>query len=533
MLPFLVISALFLGSGAAPSSDPAVAAAAQYRTAHAAQILHDYADLLAIPNLASDQVNIRRNAERILALLVARGVNARLLEVAGAPPIVYGELGPQRSPGRTIIIYAHYDGQPVDASQWSSPPWQPVFRDPQGKTITLDEAVRNPEARIYARSASDDKAPIEAILVALDALKAAGRQPTASFKFFFEGEEEAGSPHLPSAISRYRDLLKGDAWLICDGPVHQTRKMQVYFGARGVTGVEMTIYGPIRPLHSGHYGNWAPNPAAMLVNLLAAMRDDNANIRIPHFYDDVRPLTPAERQAVAQIPDIDGQLRSELQIGRSEMPPQKVPCPQNPSASTCVERPTLQSAIMLPALNIRGLDAGHVGTKAQNAVMTEAHASLDFRLVPDEKPERVQQLVEDFIRAQGYAIVRDTPDAATRLGNAKLIRMDWEPGYPAARSDMASPIAQAVVAAIERATGSALIKAPTLGGSVPMYLFTDVLKTPAIGVPIANHDNNQHAANENLRLQNLWGAIDVFAAILTMDNGGAGQRSPAAAHQEP
>jgi acetylornithine deacetylase/succinyl-diaminopimelate desuccinylase-like protein len=508
---------LFTAAATAQQNDP-IAAARQYRRAHAAQILREYADLLAIPNLASDAPNIRRNAERIRELLQARGVQTRLLEVPNAPPIVYGELGPfgGQLPA-TIIIYAHYDGQPVDPAQWSSAPWQPVFRDQPGNTISLDQAVRDPEARIYARSASDDKAPIEAILAALDAMKAAGQQPKVFFKFFFEGEEEAGSPHLPAAIDQYRDLLKGDAWLICDGPVHQTRKMQVYFGARGVTGVEMTTYGPIRPLHSGHYGNWAPNPSAMLVSLLAAMRDDNALIRIPHFYDDVRPLTSAEREALAQIPDIDSELRSELQLGRSEMPAQKVACPPSPSASTCVERPTIQDAIMQPAMNIRGLEAGHVGSKAQNAIMTEAHASLDFRLVPDERPERVQQLVEDFIRAQGYTIVRGTPDAATRTGNPKVIRMNWEPGYPAARSDMSSPIAQAVVAAIQRASGSPIIKMPTLGGSVPMYLFTDVLKTPAIGVPIVNHDNNQHAANENLRLQNLWDGIDVFAAILSMD----------------
>lgn len=515
MIRYIVAMALFGATALAQSADPIVAAR-QYRTAHAAQILRDYADLLAIPNLATDTPNIRRNAERIRELLETRGVQTRLLEVPDAPPIVFGEFGARS--GTTIIVYAHYDGQPVDPAQWTSPPWQPVFRDQQGKTISLEQAVHDPEARIYARSASDDKAPIEAILGALDAMKAAGQQPKVAFRFFFEGEEEAGSPHLKSAIEKYRDLLKADAWLICDGPVHQTRKMQVYFGARGVTGVEMTIYGPIRPLHSGHYGNWAPNPAAMLVNLLAAMRDDAAHIKIPHFYDDVRPLTPAERGALAQIPDIDSQLRSELQLGRSEMSPQKIPCPQNPTASTCVEQPTVQMAIMQPALNIRGLDAGHVGAKAQNAVMSEAHASLDFRLVPDETPERVQQLVEDFIRAQGYTIVRDTPDAQTRMHNAKLIRMNWEPGYPAARSDMALPIAQAVVAAIQRATGGSIIKMPTLGGSVPMYLFTDVLKTPAIGVPIVNHDNNQHAANENLRLQNLWDGIDVFAAILSMNS---------------
>lgn len=507
-----LLLSIFASAAWGQSSSPDVLTQVrQYRTAHAAEILRNYADLLAIPNLASDTANIRRNAERIASSLEARGAKTRLLEVPDAPPVVFSELNAAGAT-RTLIIYAHYDGQPVDASQWSTPPWQPVFRDQQGNEITLEKAVSDPEARIYARSASDDKAPIEAILVALDAMKSAGLGPKINFKFFFEGEEEAGSPHLHTAIEKYRDLLKSDAWLVCDGPVHQTRKMQVYFGARGTTAVEMTVYGPIRALHSGHYGNWAPNPAAMLVNLLGSMRDDDAHIRIPHFYDDVRPLTAAERSALGKMPNIDGQLRQELQLGRTEEP-----CTGQPASPACGNSDgssRIELNIMQPALNLRGLDAGHVGAKAQNAVMTEAHASIDFRLVPDQKPEHVQQLVEDFVRGHGYMIVRETPDLAARMAHPRIIRMNWEGGYPAARSDMSSPIARAVVAAIERATGP-IYEIPTLGGSVPMYLFTDVLKTPAIGVPIVNHDNNQHAANENLRLKNLWDGIDVFAAILS------------------
>lgn len=491
----ILILALAASSAAQTSSSDSLPQVRAYRKAHAAEILRDYSDFLAIPDLASDAPNIQRNAERIEAMMRARGIEPRLLTVEGAPPVVYGEITPAGA-ARTLIIYAHYDGQPVDPAQWQTPPWQPVFRDQHGNIITLEQAANEPEARIYARAASDDKAPIESYMVALDALKAAGAHPTINVKFFFEGEEEAGSPHLPHLIEKYRDLLKADAWLICDGPVHQSRKMQVYFGARGDVALEMTVYGPIRQLHSGHYGNWAPNPAAMLVNLLAAIRDDNAHIKVPHFYDDVRPITPTEEQALAQMPNIDAELRNELEIGRAEMAP-------------------LNEAIMQPAFNIRGLNASLTGAKATNSIMTEAHASIDIRLVPNETPEHVKQLVEDFVRAQGYFIVHDTPDAQARLSHPKVIRMDWEKGYPAARSDMSSPVAQAVVKAIERATGYPIYKMPTLGGSVPMYLMTDVVKTPAIGVPIANHDNNQHAANENLRLQNLWDGIDVFAAVLT------------------
>ena len=275
----------------------------EYRQMHEAQLVRDYAQLLSLPNLASDRANILANASLIGNLLEQRGFDTLALNVAGAPPVIYGEL---TSPGakHTLLFYAHYDGQPVDKAQWASDPWQAILRDGpvEGKTIPLDslKAPLNPEWRIYARSASDDKAPIQALLTAIDALRAANVPISVNLKVFFEGEEEAGSPHLAEVFRQNADLLKGDIWVLSDGPVNQTRRMQLYFGARGVTDLELTVYGPARVLHDGHYGNWAPNPAAVLVDLLAHMRDANSHIMIPGFYDDVRALTKAERQAIAQ-----------------------------------------------------------------------------------------------------------------------------------------------------------------------------------------------------------------------------------------
>ena len=318
-----------------------------------------------------------------------------------------------------------------------------------------------------------------------------------NLKVFFEGEEEAGSPHLAEVFRQNADLLKGDIWVLSDGPVNQTRRMQLYFGARGVTDLELTVYGPARVLHDGHYGNWAPNPAAVLVDLLAHMRDANSHILIPGFYDDVRALTEAERQAIAQSPDVDAQLKQELGLAWTESAGARLPL-----------------AITQPALNIRGIEAGHVEDKAQNAISPVAKASIDFRLVPNETPERVHELVEKFITQQGFYIVRQAPDLETRRQHAKVIKVSWGPGYKAARTAMDDPAVRPVVSAIEQTLGSPIIKIPLLGGSVPMYLFTDVLKTPVVGLPIANHDNNQHGPNENLRLQNLWDGIEVFAGIL-------------------
>ena len=477
-----------------------------YRRAHEVEIVRSFADLLAMPNVASDSANIRHNAERIAQLFEQRGVKTQLLEEAGGPPIVFGEL---TAPGaqHTLIFYAHYDGQPVDKSQWATDPWKPTLRDGKledgAKEVPLDllSAPINPEWRIYARSAGDDKTPIQALLTALDALKASNIPLGINVKFFFEGEEEAGSPHLPAAIEKYASLLKGDAWLICDGPVHQTRRMLVDFGARGVTEFELTLYGPSHALHSGHYGNWAPNPAVMIAQLIARMRDTNARILIPHFYDDVKPLTPTEKQAIREMPPVDELLKDELGLSWTE------------SRSAGGSPASLPEAISQPALNVRGIDAGHVGDKAQNAVSPQARASFDIRLVPDEKPERVRQMVEDFIHAQGYTIVRDAPTLQQRR-QAKIARVNWGPGYPAARTDMDLPVSRAVIRTVEETLGGPIVKMPMLGGSVPMYLFNDNLRTPSVGVPIANHDDNQHAQNENLRIQNLWDGIDVMAGLL-------------------
>jgi acetylornithine deacetylase/succinyl-diaminopimelate desuccinylase-like protein len=487
-----------------PSPQAVRNAVREYRQQHELEIVRGYAELLSLPNVASDTVNIHANAERIKALLEVRGFQTRLLAVLGSPAVVFGELS---APGarHTILWYAHYDGQPVDPSQWASAPWAPTLRDglttEPAKTIALDSlhAPLNPEWRLYARAASDDKAPICALLTALDALRANQIPLAVNLKVFFEGEEEAGSPHLEAILRQNADLLKGDVWLLSDGPVHQTRRMQVYFGARGATDLEMTVYGPARALHDGHYGNWAPNPAALLANLLASMRDANSHILIPGYYDEVRPLSAAEREALAEVPDVDAQLKQELGLAWTESKGQ-----------------SLAAAIAQPALNIRGLEAGHVESKAQNAIATEAKASLDFRLVPDQKPDKIRERVEQFIQKQGFTIVHQTPDMEARRAHPMTIKLAWGTGgYPAERIAIDDPAVRPIIASIEQTLGAPVVKMPMLGGSIPMYLFPQLLKTPVVGIPIVNHDNNQHAANENLRLQNLWDGIEIFAGILT------------------
>jgi len=216
------------------------------------------------------------------------------------------------------------------------------------------------------------------------------------------------------------------------------------------------------------------------------------------FYDDVRPPTPSEQQALREVPDVDTALRAELALARTEA-----------GGAPLVER------ILLPALNVRGLSSGGVGSLAANAIPTEARASIDFRLVPDQTPARVREKVEAHLRGLGYEVVHDAVTLEARRARPRLVRLEWGPGYPAARTSMDLPFSRALTRAVEEASGAPLVRLPTLGGSVGMELFARILDRPVVGLPIVNHDNNQHAADENLRLQNLWDGIEVYAAVMT------------------
>lgn len=456
-------------------------------------VLRELTDLLAIPNVADDTANIARNAETLEAMMKKRGIATRLLTLDGVPPIVVGDLKAADS-ARTIAFYAHYDGQPVDPVQWESEPWTPVMRDREGNDIDWRNApALDPEWRLYARSASDDKAPIVAMLAALDRLRARGVKPRVNLRFVFEGEEEAGSPNLGAYIAKYPDVLRPDAWIICDGPVHQSRRAQLAFGARGVQALDLVVYGPVRGLHDGHYGNWVPNPIVALTHLIDSMRDENGRILIDGFYDDVVPATPAEKEAIAAMPPVEAQLRHQFQIARTE-------------GSSLNER------ILLPALNVSGIQSGGVGEKASNTIQTSARAAIDFRLVPAQTPDSVKARVERHLIARGWTIVRDDPDPETRRSKEKIVRVRWGSGYPPARTPLDLPLSKEIAALMTRA-GHEPVRLPTMGGSVPIHLFQQPDDTPTIVLPIVNHDNNQHAANENLRLQNLWDGIEIFEAL--------------------
>lgn len=496
----LALLALLLAAGERP---PAAEAARRFREANEARLVREYAEFLSIPNAASDKPNIRRNAGHIARLFASAGARVELIESEGANPAVYGEL---LVPGaqRTLMFYAHYDGQPVIPERWAdSGPYAPVLRtapvEAGGRLLPLAQPRYDREWRLFARSASDDKVSIFALWAALSALREAGVRPRSNIRFFFEGEEEAGSPNLRALLGKAGDRLRGDVWVMCDGSVHQSRHQRIVLGARGVATVEIAVFGALRGLHSGHYGNWAQNPAMLLARLLASMTDGEGRALIRGFYDDVIPLSAAERAALEQIPVVDEDLKKELGLG-----------------STLPFGGLLRESIYQPSLNVRGIESGGTGARAANEVPAVARASLDLRLVKGVDGRRQAERVVAHIRAQGFHVIegRD-PTTEERLRHAKIARVDIDPGYNALRTPMNLPIVQEILA-VARSVREPVYIEPSFGGSLPLVVFEQVTGAPLVIVPISNHDDSQHTHNENIRLGNLWDGIELYAALLAM-----------------
>ncbi len=434
-------------------------------------------------------------------MLQRHGLKAELLETAGNP-LVYAE---KNAPGaaRTLLFYIHYDGQPVDVSKWKQEggPFHPVMRDGRmedgGKIVSNFLSLKNvpDEWRLYARSASDDKAPIAALCAALDAL---GGKLRSNIHIVLDGEEEMGSPSLTAAIARYREKLRASMLLILDGPVHASGRPTLSFGARGIVTVDLTVFGPKMALHSGHYGNWIPNPAMRLAQLLASMKDEQGRTVIKGFYSDVPPFTAAQRQVLKSVPDDEPALLKLFGVAR----------PDSVGES-------LQEAIQFPSLNVRGMRSGYV-EEPRTIIPPDATAAIDIRLVAETPSDRMLARLRAHIEALGYHIVEGDPDDATRMRYPKLARLRASEAQEAFRTEPEAPESVEVTAALTRMWGEPPVLIRTMGGTVPIAPFIRQLGLPAVGVPIVNFDNNQHSDNENLRMGNLWSGIVTLAAVAGM-----------------
>jgi acetylornithine deacetylase/succinyl-diaminopimelate desuccinylase-like protein len=403
----------------------------------------------------------------------------------------------------------HMDGQPVVNAEWSQPnPWLPVVKkkNAAGKwevanTGALFTEKPDPELRVFARSASDDKAPIMMFLAAFDGLAQAKADPAINVKVLLDSEEEKGSPSIPLVVSSNKELLKCDALVIHDGPRHQSERPTLIFGNRGAARVTLVVYGPRQPLHSGHYGNYAPNPAMRLAQLLASMKDDQGRVTIPGYYDRVT-LSAEEKKILAATGDDEAAIRKRLGI-------------KTPDAVGA----NLQEALQYPSLNVRGLAAASVGSKASNIIPHQAIAEFDLRTTPESPPDVLFALIKSHIEAQGYHLVDAAPTDEERATYDKLATLSMGSGGRAARTPLDSPLGKWAYDALRRTASKTApnpepVRIRMMGGSVPTDRLVDILGAPFVIVPLVNGDNNQHTFDENMRVGHYVDGIRVMNELL-------------------
>lgn len=468
---------------------------------HGIRILNE---LVAIPNDSHDKEQLKNNFAWCKENFQKRHFQIIELESEGFPLMLVEKPNPSAS--KTVLFYFHVDGQAVDRSKWhQADPYQPQLKKmgPEGKwePIPMEALDKDYDEdwRIFARSASDDKGPLAMFLTAWDALAEKGISPNYNIKIILDFEEEIGSPNLPGAVSIHKDKLTADMMVIMDGPRHLSNEPTLNFGARGIGTVSLTVYGPKAPQHSGHYGNYAPNPALRLAQLLASMKDDDGRVTIAGYYDGIS-LSNEERAILDQVPDDEKEIKNTLGI-----------------KSTDKVGSNYQESIQYPSLNIRGMSSGWVGDKARTIVPSEAIAELDIRLVPESDPKRLFGLVKNHIASQGYHILDKEPTDEERAKYEKLIKWDGDISYQAFRTPFDSEPGIWLDKAYQRAFGKSPVKIRMGGGSIPISPFVDALGIPAVAVVTVNADNNQHSPNENLRLGNFKEGIKTALAILTED----------------
>lgn len=458
-------------------------------------------DLLSIPNDAFYPDWIEKNIQWCEDHFSERGFSTERIATPTVPLLLASQSFPDAE--KTVLIYLQIDGQPVDPSRWTQKdPYTPVLKRPSKngswEEIAWDN-IKNyqDDWRVFARSASDAKGPVAMFLTAFDALKSIRQSPNYNIKVIMDFEEELGSPHLPQAVVDNRERLAADYLVIFDGPLHRLNKPTLTFGARGIFTIELTTYGPIVPQHSGHFGNYVPNPAFKLAKLLASMKDNNGRVVIPGYYDGV-VLDENTKAVLNATPHDERQLQELFQIGHFDR-----------------VGPNYQEAIQYPSLNVRGMQSGWINEKVRTIVPAWAKAEIDVRIVKESDPYRLSRLIKEHVENQGYVVLDREPTKAERLAHPNIATYIDEMSYQSFRTPMDSPIGKWLRGALIRAFDEEPIRIRMSGGSIPISPFVNTLNLPAVTVPTVNRDNNQHSPNENLRLGNYRNGVKTILSILT------------------
>ncbi len=474
---------------------------AQNETEIKSQVRHSIDELrefVRIPNDALDHANINRNLTWLTKKFNQRGFNSSILPTSGES-LFFAAL-PMDDAKPTILFYMHLDGQSVDPSKWDqSNPYETVLKAEDGTEKSFEDLNDdiNYDWRLFGRSTSDDKGPIVMFLNAIDLLQKKKIEVPYNIKVIIDSEEEKGSKPLPKAVKDYRELLEAEFLIINDGPVHASDLPTVVYGCRGITTLTLTTYGPIKPQHSGHYGNYAPNPGLRLAEVLASMKDTNGKVIIDGYYDGI-VIDNTVMNILKSVPDNAEMINSNLAIKT----PDQVGS-------------FYQEALQYPSLNIRGLSSGWVGEKARTIVPESATAELDLRLVPESDGTRLKSLVKKHIQNQGYHIIDSIPTKEERMKYDKIITITERPVTDAFRTNLDNEYGKFIVNTLNSSMNQEVVQIRIMGGTVPISPFINELKIPAFIVPMVNPDNNQHSPNENLKIGKIAYGIQVFYSLLS------------------
>lgn len=473
----------------------------------AVQSFPEYLNLLTLPNdpIASAS-DIQKNADQVERLFQNRGFSTRQVANNGKP-LVLAEL-PADPAKKTILFYIHFDGQPIIASQWSQEsPWKPVLKkkgvDGKWQVADMQELMKpdfDPELRVFARSAADDKGPLMMFLASMDLMKSKGIKPAVNIKVILDSEEEINSPGIPEAVKQNKTFLKADALVIFDMASHPSGRPTAIFGNRGVQTLNLTVYGPKAPLHSGHYGNYVPNPAFNLAKLLASMKNEKGQVTIPGYYSTTK-LSNEDLKVLDAVGDDEAALKKRVGIASSDQ-----------VASN------YQRALQYPSLNIRGLSAAGVGKEAANIIPKEAIADIDIRTTTEANAQYLSSLLKKHIQKQGFQILDHDPSDAERAQFPLLIKITEGVPAEAARQPIDTPVRKwvetAQLSAFSDAGGIKPIIIRASGATVPTHEIVGPLELPFVIVPTVNTDNNQHAYDENLRMGNYLSGMRTMLGLM-------------------
>ncbi len=453
------------------SPDPRTAAFA-YARDHRDEHLEILLDYVARPSISTQNIGVIECAEHSASLLASAGCVTQVVE-SGGYPIVLGEItaGPDAP---TVLLYGHYDVQPpepIDA--WISPAFEPEVRD----------------GRVFGRGIADNKGQHLAHILAIKSYNETSGSTPINLKVILEGEEEAGSPHLDDFVRSHRDLLACDIVITSDGGVDPSGRPLVSFGVRGMLSLELESRGAAMDLHSGRFGNIAPDPAMKLVDLLASMRTPEGRIAIDGFHDDVRAPTPGEFELAANVPFDPEEFAKELGL-----------------AEPYVTDPLdyARGVMFEPTMTINGIASGHTGEGAKSIIASNALVRLEFRLIIDQDPETILEAVKAHVAK-----------------HAPHVEVRYEGAMSPSRSSAEMPVATTIIEAVRQSSGQDPVITPSAGGSLPDAVWTKTLGVPSVLVPYANHDEANHSPNENLTLDAFYGGIEtsihLFAALAHND----------------